>query len=87
MKCSWAHCEAHFEGQVPSGWKLVARQKNLGGLEGQVVVCPAHCRELLDEDLRLMVRLARGSEDVPVLSDTDEAPVEETRRHGPGSLK
>lgn len=54
VRCSWSHCEACFEGPVPDGWKLVARHKNTGD---QVVVCSDHGEELLQADLRVLLRL------------------------------
>ena len=66
-----------------AGWGLVCRQTSTGE---QVVVCPEHVQELLDADLRALLRLfdTPGSLRSPpkVYSEDDGAP-EVTVRLGP----
>jgi hypothetical protein len=66
-----------------AGWGLVCRHTSTGE---QVVVCPDHLQELLDADLRALLRLFEApgsSRAVPRVYSEDDAPVEETVRLGP----
>ena len=72
MRCSWAHCQASFEGPLPASWRLVCRQTVTGE---HVVVCPEHCLEAARADLRVLSRLSMG---LPRLWGLDE--LEVTRR-------
>lgn len=83
-RCSWLHCGASFEGHPTAarlaGWGLVCRQTSTGE---QVVVCPDHLQELLDADLRALLRLFEvpGSvRTLPRLCPEEDGPPEETKR-------
>jgi len=82
FRCSWSHCEASFDGHPVAaryaGWGLVCRQTSTGEY---VVVCPDHLQELLDADLRAVLRLG----EVPRAYSDEGEPFEETVRLGPPS--
>ena len=84
MRCSWTHCQACFEGEVPYGWKLVARHGSTGE---QVIVCPQHFEELLQADLSYLLRM-RGASSVPRVYPEDElGPQDMTSRQGKVPVK
>jgi hypothetical protein len=91
VRCSWVHCEAFFDGCSSearvAGWALVACHVNTGE---QVVVCSVHAPELLEADLRALLRLfeAPGSfRGVPRVSYDEDEPAEDTRRVSKGRVE
>jgi hypothetical protein len=86
-RCSWLHCGASFEGHPVAarhaGWGLVCRQTSTGE---QVVVCPEHVQELLDADLRALLRMFEepgSSRTVPRVYPEEDGAPEVTVRLGP----
>ena len=66
-----------------AGWGLVCRQTTTGE---QVVVCPDHLQELLDADLRALLRMfgtPGSSRTVPRVYSEEETAPEVTVRLGP----